>query len=141
MKNPKWITSIDLVDQPFAGYWDRLGWSKKAEYQANALIHVPIADVPAGELVAVGTAFAGSDPIVSVEVSVDGGEWRPAVRDYGPGADVWTLWHYDVVLEPGIHTLQARCATRSGRRSDPASDDLNYYDGYGGSELLTFYVV
>jgi len=140
MKNPKWITSIDFVDQPFAGYWDQMGWSKEAVYQTNALIHVPFDDVPAGEIVVNGTAFAGSDPIVSVEVSLDGREWRPATLDYAPGPDIWTLWHYDMVLDPGAHTFQVRCTTLFGSQSDPSSDDSNYYDGYGGSELVTFNV-
>jgi DMSO/TMAO reductase YedYZ molybdopterin-dependent catalytic subunit len=140
MKNPKWITSIDFVDEPFAGYWDQMGWSKEAVYQTNALVPIPLDDVPAGEIVFNGTAFAGSDPIVSVEVSVDGRGWRPATLDYAPGPDIWTLWHYDMVLEPGAHTLQVRCTTLSGSQSDPSSDDSNYYDGYGGSELVTFNV-
>ena len=59
MKNPKWITSIDFVDEPFTGYWDQQGWSKAAPYQTNALVHVPLGDVPAGAIVANGTAFAG----------------------------------------------------------------------------------
>jgi DMSO/TMAO reductase YedYZ molybdopterin-dependent catalytic subunit len=138
MKNPKWITSIDFVDQPFAGYWDRMGWSKDAAYQTNALVHVPVGDVPAGEIVFSGTAFAGTDPIVSVEVSVDGGPWRPAKLDYAPGPNIWTLWHYDTVLEPQAHTAQVRCTTLSGSQSDPSSDDLDFADGYGGSELITF---
>ena len=48
MKNPKWITSIDFVDQPFTGYWDQQGWSKDAVYQTNALVHVPFADARLG---------------------------------------------------------------------------------------------
>src|ERR1019366_5939069 len=138
MKNPKWITSIDFVDQPFTGYWDQQGWSKDAVYQTNALVHVPFEDVPAGELVAAGTAFAGSDPIISVEVSLDGGDWHSATLDYNPGPDIWTLWHYDMVLEQGSHTLQARCTTRSGNKSDPSSDDSNPMDGYGSSGSFTF---
>jgi len=138
MKNPKWITSIDFVDQPFTGYWDQMGWSKDAVYQTNTLVHVPFADVPAGEIVANGTAFAGNDPIASVEVSVDGGAWQSATRDYGPGPDVWTLWHYDMKLEPGQHTLQARCTTLSGNHSDPSADDDNALDGYGNSGMVTF---
>lgn len=140
MKNPKWITSIDFVDQPFTGYWEQLGWSKDADYQTNALFPIPLDDVPAGDIVFKGTAFAGSDPIVSVEVSVDGGDWRPATIDYAPGPDIWTLWHCDVALGSGSHTLQARCTTRSGSQSNPSSDDTNFYDGYGGSEMATFNV-
>jgi DMSO/TMAO reductase YedYZ molybdopterin-dependent catalytic subunit len=140
MKNPKWITSIDFVDQPFAGYWDQMGWSKEAVYQTNTLFPIPLGDVPAGEIVVNGAAFAGSDPIVSVEVSVDGGAWRPATLDYAPGPDIWTLWHYDLVLDPGAHTFQVRCTTLSGSQSNPSWDDSNYYNGYGGSELVTFNV-
>jgi hypothetical protein len=140
MKNPKWIASIDFVEQPFTGYWDQMGWSKEAVYQPNTLLPYPVDDVPAGELVVSGTAFAGSDPIVSVEVSVDGGDWRRATLDYAPGPDIWTLWHYDMVLDPGPHTFQARCTTRSGAQSNPSPND-NYYDGYDGSDLVTFNAV
>jgi DMSO/TMAO reductase YedYZ molybdopterin-dependent catalytic subunit len=138
MKNPKWLTSIDFVDQPATGFWDRFGWSKAAVYQTNTLVGVPLGDVPAGELVVSGAAFAGSDPIVSVEVSVDGGEWRRATLDYAPGPNIWTLWHYDMVLEPDAHTVQVRCTTLSGSQSDPSQDDLDYSDGYGGSDRVTF---
>ena len=140
MKNPKWITSIDFVDQPFTGYWEQEGWSKDAPYLTNTLVHVPIGDVPAGAIVANGTAFAGSDPITSVEVSVDGGAWLPATIDYSPGADIWTLWHHDVVLQAGPHSLQARCTTQSGSQSSPASVATDYLAGFDGSDLVNFNV-
>jgi hypothetical protein len=140
MKNPKWITSIDFVDEPFTGYWDQQGWSKAAPYQTNALVHVPLGDVPAGAIVANGTAFAGSDPIVSVNVSVDGGAWLPATLDYSPGPDIWTLWHYDMVLQQGPHSLQARCTTRSGSMSSPDSVATDYLAGFDGSGLANFNV-
>ena len=140
MKNPKWITSIDFVDEPFTGYWDQQGWSKAAPYQTNALVHVPLGDVPAGAIVANGTAFAGSDPIVSVNVSVDGGAWLPATLDYSPGPDIWTLWHHDMVLQQGPHSLQARCTTRSGSMSSPDSVATDYLAGFDGSGLANFNV-
>ena len=141
MKNPKWITSIDFVDQPFTGYWDKQGWSKEAPYQTNTMVFVPRDDVPAGEITANGTAFAGSDPILFVEVSVDGGAWQPAAIDYSPGPDIWTLWHYDMNLLPGSHTLQARCTTLSGSQTSPSSTATNYLDGFDGSDLVNFNVI
>lgn len=138
MKNPKWITSIEFVDAPFTGYWDSSGWSKAAPYLTNALVHVPPSDVPAGAIVANGTAFAGSDPILSVEVSVDGGTWLAATIDYAPGPDIWTLWHHDMVLERGPHTLQARCTTKSGMRSSPSSDATDYLAGFDASGMVRF---
>ena len=138
MKNPKWITSIDFVDQPYTGYWDQQGWSKAAPYQTNTLVDVPLGDVPAGAVVANGTAFSGSDPILSVQVSVDGGAWQPATIDYSPGPDIWTLWHYDMVLPVGPHSIQARCTTQSGSQSSPASVATDYWAGFDGSDLVQF---
>lgn len=138
MKNPKWITSIDFVDQPFTGYWDQQGWSKEATYLTNTLVHSPLGEVPAGAIVAHGTAFAGSDPVVSVDVSVDDGPWNPATLDYSPGPDIWTLWHYDMDLEPGTHRLQARCKTQSGSQSGPSDQPTYYLAGYDGSGLVIF---
>jgi DMSO/TMAO reductase YedYZ molybdopterin-dependent catalytic subunit len=141
MKNPKWITSIDFVDQPFTGYWDEMGWSKEAPYLTNALVHVPSSDVPAGAIVANGTAFAGSDPVTSVDVSVDGGAWLPATLDYTPGPDIWTLWHHDMVLAAGSHSLQARCTTKSGSHSNPSAYATDYLAGFDASGLINFDVV
>jgi len=140
MKNPKWITSIDFVDTPFTGYWDKSGWSKEAPYLTNTLVSVPSADVPAGAIVASGTAFAGSDPVTSVEVSVDGGEWHPATLDYAPGPDIWALWHYDMALDRGSHSLQARCTTQSGSHSGPAPNATDTWAGFDGSNRVTFNV-
>jgi hypothetical protein len=143
MKNPKWITSLDFVDVPYTGYSEQRGWSNDASYQTNALVHDPFTwdSVPAGEIVVSGTAFAGSDPIVSVELSVDGGAWAPAVLDYAPGPDIWTLWHFEVTLAEGNHTVQARCTTASGATSGPESRGTNYLSGFGGSGEVQFDVV
>jgi hypothetical protein len=141
MKNPKWITSIDFVDTPVTGYWDQQGWSKQAPYQTNTLVHYPINDVPAGAIVASGTAFAGSDPIRSVEVSVDGGAWLLATLDYSPGPDIWTLWHFDMLLAKGPHSLRVRCTTQSGGQSGPGPEATDYLAGYDGSNLAEFNVV
>lgn len=140
MKNPKWITSIDFVDEPYTGYWDRVGWSKPAPYRTNTLIPLPLGDVPAGAIVVNGTAFAGSDPIRAVEISLDEGPWLPATLDYAPGPDIWTLWHFEMVLDAGPHTLQARCTTQSGLESGPGSIATDRMVGYDGSDLVTFYV-
>jgi len=143
MKNPKWITSIDFIDTSYLGFWESNGWSNTAEYRTNTLVHDPqgLDDIPAGELVVVGTAFAGSQAIVAVEVSVDGADWAPATIDYAPGPDVWTVWHYDVELTPGTHTIQARCTLASGETSGPEPEGTNGLEGYDGSMQVELNVV
>ncbi len=134
MKNPKWIVEIAFSAEPYTGFWEGYGWSSTATYKANALVAAPErrATVEAGAVTARGMAFAGSDPIAQVQVRVDEGDWQDATLDYNPGADIWTLWHLDLELAPGAHTLQARCVTASGAESvaDPeGSEGLEGYDG------------
>lgn len=134
MKNPKWIVEIDFVDEAVIGFWESRGWSNTAEYRVNTLVHQPtrLGSWPAGALRLLGSAFAGRDPVVAVEVRIDGGAWQSAKIDYAPGADVWTLWHFDWDADAGTHTLQARCTTASGVQSGGA-ESTGYLEGYDGS--------
>lgn len=139
MKNPKWIVRIELVPEPHLGFWETYGWSDDASYQVAGLIHVPAnrAELPPGPTLVAGSAFAGTDPVVGVEVSVDGGaSWAPARLTYAPGADVWTLWEHDWEAVEGDHTLLVRVTTASGATSGPA-DDSAFPDGYGGGMAIT----
>ena len=130
---------------PYAGTWESTGWSDEAVVKPNALVWYPEAQetVPLGTPYRfAGTAYAGSDPVSSVSVRFDGGDWQPAVIDYAPGADRWTLWHVDVALPAGPHVLMVRCTTASGAVSvdgaDP-KDELSGW-GYGGSMEVAFKV-
>lgn len=138
MKNPKWITALEFIHEPYVGFWESLGWSNTAEYRPNAFIRDPgtRAERPAGALTLLGTAFAGSDPIASVECSVDGGAtWSPARLTYQNGADIWTLWRFDFEVEPGEYTLAVRATTVSGALTgDIGGSDLAGYNG--GMEIL-----
>ena len=134
MKNPKWITSLTFLRETYLGFWETRGWSDSAEYRPNALIRYPreTDTLVEGPLTLVGTAYAGSDPVVKVEVSIDG-TWVEATIDYQNGPDTWALWHFDWEATPGAHTLQARCTTESGRMSDVLPEPPFDGAGYGGS--------
>ncbi len=134
MKNPKWITGLSFSTEPYVGYWESYGWSNDATYKANTLVSAPARReiVPEGPARVDGVAFAGSDPVTSVEVRIDDGAWQPATLDYAPGPDVWTLWHFDWEAVAGARVIQARCTTASGATSlaDPeGSAGLEGYDG------------
>jgi hypothetical protein len=144
MKNPKWIAVIEFIDEPYIGYWESYGWSNDALYQPNAFFRNPRQSfqIDAGPMTAFGTAFAGSDPVVRVEVSIDdGGTWADAVIDYSPGADIWVLWHFDWEATAGELTLHVRCTTASGAMSDPSSTGTGELSGYNGSMTVDVTVV
>lgn len=141
MKNPKWVSELDFIDEPYKGFWETQGWSDSAKYRACTYIFGPSAAnfLAAGELQVYGTAFAGRDPIASVEVRVDDGPWQPATLDYRGGPDVWTLWHIPWEAGVGEHTVQARCLTESGAKSDPRPEgDGAWAAGYNGSMALIY---
>ncbi len=142
MKNPKWMKSIEFVDQPFIGFWESKGWSKTAYYRPNAYIrsHAPSSQQKAGKQLAFGTAFAGRDAVVKVDCRIDGGTWQPAILDYTGVQDVWTLWHFGFELTPGVHTLQARCTTASGAQSEENPEGTDGLSGYNGSMAISFVV-
>jgi DMSO/TMAO reductase YedYZ molybdopterin-dependent catalytic subunit len=143
MKNPKWITDLSFSPTPHIGYWESNGWSNDATYKANALLYAPERRemVEAGPARILGMAFAGSDPITKVEVSIDGGAWAVATLDYAPGADIWTLWHFDWEAVVGARVIQARCTTASGATSIADSNGTSGLDGYNGSMEVEVEVV
>jgi hypothetical protein len=143
VKNVKWPVEIAFVDTPHVSFWTPLGWDEQAVYQPNALVFSPVdqLQLPAGERVRfAGTAYAGRDPVVRVEISLDGGPWQEALLDYTSGPDTWALWSWDWRASDGDHTLAARCTTASGAQSQPASEGTNPWHGYDGSMQITVLV-
>lgn len=144
IKNLKWITSIGWVDRVHEGYWDRYGWSHTGEYKVCGFIHVPSwHDEVRSPVTVLGSAFAGRDPIVSVELTDDGGKtWMPCTLDYNPGADRWTLWSF--VWRPrqkGDQEIQVRATTAGGQVTVMDPGGSNGLNGYDGGQLLPLVVV
>ena len=60
MKNPKWLTSIEVVDRPYQGYWEQRGWNKQAIVKTGSRVDVPHSGSVVGrEATLAGVAFAG----------------------------------------------------------------------------------
>jgi DMSO/TMAO reductase YedYZ molybdopterin-dependent catalytic subunit len=140
IKNVKWLTELAFVEVPHVSFWTERGWDEQALYKPNALVIFPPdqLQVTAGQrLRFAGAAFAGTDPVVQIEISLDGGSWQPATLDYAPGADIWALWSWDWTPGEGEHTLAVRCTTLSGARSHPSPQGTNPWHGYDGSMQIT----
>jgi DMSO/TMAO reductase YedYZ molybdopterin-dependent catalytic subunit len=118
VKNPKWITRIELAAAPIEGYWVRRGWDREALVQTVARIDTPLdnASVSGPRLEVGGVAFAGSRAISRVEASLDGGTtWREAGTRLPLGSSTWVQWatEWDDV-SPGTHTVRARATDGTG---------------------------
>jgi DMSO/TMAO reductase YedYZ molybdopterin-dependent catalytic subunit len=117
MKQPKWITSIDLSDQPLTGYWVERGWDRDALVRTTSVVDAPRDGVPAPGPVAVGgIAYSGDRGLSRVEIQVDGGDWQPAELRVPPLSPLtWVQWRATLHLAPGDHRIGVRAYDGSGR--------------------------
>ncbi len=141
MKQPKWITDIEVMDHDEDGYWVERGWSKTAIMKATSVVDVAASDrtferegvtyVPIG-----GIAHAGARGISKVEVAVDGGDWIEAQLREPLSDRTWVIWHYDWPFDAGRHTFAVRCYDGEGTMQITETTG-NRPDGATGIHTLT----
>jgi DMSO/TMAO reductase YedYZ molybdopterin-dependent catalytic subunit len=119
MKQPKWVTRIELLSKPHVGYWERQGWSDTCERWA----HARFADLKDGARISArnfeftGYAVGNLDGIQSVEISFDDGKtWKPTAIFSNPSPIVWTFWKY-LWVNPtrGKYHVRVRAIDGKGR--------------------------
>ena len=93
MMNAKWVESIEVVDHPFEGYWQKQGWSDSGTVRTESRIDTP-SKASVGEPVWIaGVAWAGDRGISAVELSLDGGRtWERAKLHPPISRLAWTQW-------------------------------------------------
>ena len=119
MKQPKWITGIEVIEENKDGYWVERGWDAVARVNAVSVVDTIGSEavyesdcqmfVPVG-----GIAFAGDRGISKVELSEDGGPWNEAVLKSPLSDTTWVIWRYEWPFKEGKHTLAVRCNERDG---------------------------
>ena len=119
MKQPKWITGMEVTSEYNPGYWVGRGWDEVARVKATSVIDtVAVKDlavvdgqgfVPVG-----GIAYAGARGISRVEVRVDEGPWQEAQLRSPLSGTTWVLWRYAWPFQEGEHTFEVRCAEADG---------------------------
>jgi DMSO/TMAO reductase YedYZ molybdopterin-dependent catalytic subunit len=140
MKQPKWITDIEVMDHDEDGYWVTRGWDKEARMRATSVVDVAASDmtfvqdgqtfVPVG-----GIAHAGARGISKVEVRVDDGEWTEAQLRAPISETTWVIWRYDWPFEEGDHNFEVRCYEGDGT-PQVAERSGSFPDGATGIDSL-----
>ena len=134
MTSVKWLTRIDLLDEPFAGYQNATAYRMRqteddpgtplTRMEPRALMVPPgIPDfmtrrrfVEAGPVTLAGRAWSGHGAIERVEVDTGDG-WREARLGATHG---WRAWSYEWEAKPGEHMLACRALDASGRAQPDA---------------------
>jgi DMSO/TMAO reductase YedYZ molybdopterin-dependent catalytic subunit len=119
MKQPKWITGVEVMEEYKEGYWVERDWDRIARIKTRSVIDTVAVEeiiqedgdryIPIG-----GIAFAGARGISKVEARVDDGPWKEAQRRSPLSETTWVIWRYDWPFQEGEHTFQVRCYDGKG---------------------------
>ncbi len=136
--NVKWLDEIEVVDQSESGYWEERGWNGMGT--VNPVVKISTSNrLSDGRVQLGGHAYAGTDGIRAVLVSLDGGEtWDTAtLSDQLPDLGHWRHWtsvagrplRLHCHFEPGGPTEHPRTAVRgrSARRRDRLASLQGYH--------------
>lgn len=120
MKQPRWLSRIEVTNSWTRGYWENRGWSYDCDVKMTARIDAAIgtAQPHAGKWLVTGVAYCGAQAVGRVEVSFDdGATWREARITSERLPNAWATW--EVEWRParsGEYTLAARVTDAAGVR-------------------------
>ncbi len=119
MKQPKWITGMEITDEYRPGYWVKRSWDEVAQVQAVSVIDTvavnDVFEIEGQRMIPVGgIAFAGDRGISKVELRVDDGPWQEALLRKPLSETTWVIWRYDWPFAEGNHTFEVRCTEADG---------------------------
>lgn len=135
----KWLTEIEVVDQPFEGHYQTESYYFEREVdgkvdreplslqRVRSLITEPAAEaqVDRGELAIRGVAWSGAAPIARVEVKLEDGPWQEARMLGERKRHSWQWWELiSKVDRPGTYVIRARASDMAGR-IQPESPEWN----------------
>lgn len=136
MKQPKWLTEIELVDHEFIGYWEARGWSNSAWRKVNSGFFYPQVSynffnliAPAAKVTApvelAGWALAGPSGVRRVDLSTDdGATWNTAELAPAGSPYIWTVWKYRFApRRAGAYKVRVRATDGEGRAQPPRDPD------------------
>jgi len=135
MDSVKWLTRIEVLDQPFAGYFQQEQYmSVRGNGERQPITRMSVSSKivrpSEGEEIRLdnyrveGVGWAGERKVAKVQVRVNGsGDWQPANLQALPVAMVWTPWSYDWhIPRSGQYTLEVRATDEDGNTQPDAHD-------------------
>src|SRR5256886_15293208 len=143
MASVKWLTRIQVVREPFRGYWqtsDYAYWASTdgkpvrralGEMKLKSEIARPrvYETLPPNRIYTIcGAAWAGETDVTEIEVSTDAGQTWAGAEFLDPvRRHAWRRWKFDWLTpeEPGQYTLLAR-AKDADELIQPDRPDQNY---------------
>ncbi|MGE5833412.1 MAG: sulfite oxidase [Acidobacteriota bacterium] len=136
--NVKWLNHIHVQDTRFMGRFmardyvtlrgqqvgDATVWNETSVGRTRLKSAIGRVTRTGAALKATGFALTDGTALKTVDISVDGGPWKPAVLDKRNSRYSWQLFTYDWSgAQPGEHTIVSRATDVKGD-VQPTEDDL-----------------
>ncbi|HYE72589.1 MAG TPA: molybdopterin-dependent oxidoreductase, partial [Blastocatellia bacterium] len=143
MKQPRWLSEIEVTDSWTRGYWENRGWSYDMNVKMTARIDAAIqkAKQPNSEWLVTGIAYCGAESVGQVEVSFDEGKsWQQAKLTSEIHPNAWVTWAIDwQPTTTGEQIIAARVIDKTGARQIE-DDSGNFPSGATGLHRVIVYV-
>jgi sulfite oxidase len=113
----KWVVDWEITRFDKAeAYWTKRDWGVKAPIKTASRIDRPagLSELPVGDVVIAGTAWAQHRGIAKVEVRVDNGPWNTATLATEYSNDTWRQWFWTWQATAGQHTVYCRATDETG---------------------------
>jgi DMSO/TMAO reductase YedYZ molybdopterin-dependent catalytic subunit len=135
MDSVKWLTRIEVLDQPFAGYFQQEQYvSVRGNGERQPITGMSVSskivrpsegeEIRSDTYRVEGVGWAGERKVAKVKVLVNGiGDWQPANLQAIPAVMLWTPWSYDWhIPRSGQYTLEVRATDEDGNTQTDARD-------------------
>ena len=139
-KMPKWLQRITLAETPMAGLWEQRGWSGSGEARIMSQITSPHHETRVQDTTTLhGIAYAGTQAVKAVELSMNGGPWMP-VQVIQTAPNTLAQWSIEwTPSAPGQHRITVRAIDTHGTvQANPPSSSLSP-NGASSLHAITLY--
>jgi hypothetical protein len=132
IKQPAWVTEIEVIDRPLEDYWEDRGWDTSPPIEIDSHIFFPrgAVSIAMSQNLEIGGCAFGGTRVTLVEYTIDdGATWANASIVQQMDADnVWVFWDINVSFSTiGQITLRVRATDINGNQQTRTDD--SYLDG------------
>jgi DMSO/TMAO reductase YedYZ molybdopterin-dependent catalytic subunit len=144
IKQPAWVTEIEVIDRPLEDYWEDRGWDTSPPIEIDSHIFFPqgTASIGVHENLEIGGCAFGGTRVELVEYSIDdGATWTnvPIIQQIDAD-NVWVFWGINVTFSAAGHINLYIRATDINDNQQTRTDD-SYLDGTSSWPLLSIDVI
>ncbi len=143
VKQPQWVTEMEVIDSPIKDYWEVRGWDCSPPMAADNVIFTPkrTTTIKAKRRIEIMGAAFGGTRITKVEVTTDQGlTWREADIVQKIDVDyVWVFWNTTLRFDKtGTYRINSRATDIHGNVQQ--EEDPIHYDGNNDWPVLKIIV-